>query len=104
MMDLTLRGKGVMLKSELKPLAPPRQKLNVDPTLAAAAGGVVGVGVAVATHLVSQWVYERYAVRKRKGNNLRRIRGQVYDFEVETLEEMLIRRKKQYRIVLKDKL
>ena len=94
-----------MLKSELKPLAPPRQKLAIDPALAAAAGGVVGVGVAYATNLLSQWAYERYATRKRKRNGDKRIlRDRFKDaFEVTEFEEVVTTRRKQIRMVFKSK-
>jgi hypothetical protein len=95
-----------MLKSELKPLAPPKQKLTIDPALAAAAGGVVGVGVAYATNLVSQWAWERYTARKRKRNGNKRIQpGRFGDvFEVTEFEEVVITRRKQIRVVMKGKL
>ena len=57
-----------MLKTDLKPLAP-RQKLAVDPTLAAAAGAALGVGMTVAGNLISQWVWERYVAPKSKSKN-----------------------------------
>jgi hypothetical protein len=95
---------GVMLiKSELKPLAPPRQKLAIDPSLAAAAGGVVGVAVAVATHLVSQRIYERHAALKRKRKGATQFHDEYQGFEIQTVEKVVVTRVK-FKGISKDKL
>jgi len=93
-----------MLKSQLKPLAPARQRLAVDPTLAAAAGAALGVGVTVAGNLISNWVWERYVAPKRK--NKRSVKHvQIVDriaIQVEMIEERIVKTRK-IRFSLKGK-
>jgi len=101
-----LEGKKVaILKSQLKPLAPPRQRLAVDPTLAAAAGAAVGVGMTVAGNLISNWVWERYVAPKRKNkHSVKHV--QIIDriaIQVETIEERIVKTRK-IRFSLRGKL
>ena len=88
-----------MLKSDLRPLAPHRQRLSsIDPTLAAAAAAVVGVGVGAAGNLVSNWVWSRYVAPKRKTKNTLKDsiladHGQV-QIELVSIEERIVKIKK----------
>jgi hypothetical protein len=98
-----------MLKSDLRPLAPYRQRLSsIDPSLAAAAKVAFEVGVGTAGSLISAWVWSRYIASKRKAktsvktSHLSESQRGIY-IHLETIEERIIRTKK-IRVVMKVRL
>jgi hypothetical protein len=92
-----------MQKPDLKPLAP-KQKLAIDPMWAKAATAAVGAGAAVAGKFISRWVWDRYVTSKRKAKQSKMVRDLNNDLrivEIETLEQHVIKTRKQVRITLK---
>jgi hypothetical protein len=93
-----------MLQSDIRPLSP-RQKLSaIDPALLAVAGAALGIGINAAGGFISQWAWRRYQVAKKKSKDKelkRRCEGSVIVFDVETVEERIVRTRKQVRVSLK---
>ena len=95
------------MKSDLRALAQPRQKLSLDPTFVKIATVAVSAGAAFAGKAVSKWVWEHYVSPKRRAKHqqrvLRDLNGDIRVLQIETIEEHIIRTKKQTRIILKRK-
>jgi len=96
-----------MLKSDLRPLATPKQKLSFDPTLVKVATVALSAGAAFAGKAVSRWVWQHYVAPRRKAKHPQRvvldIKGDVHVIQIETIEQHIIRTRKQTRIILKRK-
>jgi len=96
-----------MLRSDLRPLATPKQRLSFDPTLVRVATVALSAGAAFAGKAVSRWVWEHYVVPKRKTKHPHRvvmnIKGDVHVIQIETIEQHIIKTTKQTRITLKRK-
>jgi hypothetical protein len=93
-----------MLKADLKPLAP-KQKL-MHPALAAAAGTALTVGVSAAGGFVSRWMWSRYQAAKKKSKEAvlrKRCGAHVVVLDIETIEEQIIKTRRQIRVSLKRK-
>jgi hypothetical protein len=88
-----------VLKSDLRPLSPHRQKLSsIDPTLAAAAKIAVEVGVGAAGSLLSTWVWNRCVASRRKSkhphkDSILADHSQLH-IEVVSIEERIVKIKK----------
>ena len=95
------------MKSDLRPLAPPKQRLSVDPTLVKIATVALSASAAFAGKAVSKWVWEHYVVPKRKAKHAQRIvrsiTGEVHVIQIETIEERVTKTRRQVRITMKRK-
>lgn len=93
------------MKTSVVPLAPARARLSPIGTCAAVAGAtLLTIGTAAAGNLLSTWVWKRHIEpRRNRKKTVTRIlpSGSVCTFELEAIEERVIKRKK-LRVVVKN--